>query len=427
MSIIERPTSSELRESLTDLALEVREMSATPADDRTENFNADLRTKTLQLHAADAEFDAARAAEAHEMQQMAWDHAVANPAPASRGPEAAFGDSGRREPRSLGARYVASPEYQEWAERAKSATGGERSNLPTIEVRALIDSDTTSGVDGNAGMLLPQGQPMLPTPRQMKLTVRDLIPSTTTTLASVPYVRENTPATDETGASSVAEGVAKPEVIMEWTDEDAPVRKIAAWVPATTEILADAPTLRGYIDGRLRYMVALREQDEILRGNGVAPDLTGILNTTGIQTQTAVNNDVPATVASAISKVELVDGDANGIVMSPTDYWTSVATRRSTFFDGAANAQMGAPFAEPLDTLWGRPVVRTRAFASLSSLVGDFTGAMIFDRQGVTIRQSDSHDTYFILNKVAILAEERLALAVFRPDYFVSTTLDITA
>ena len=170
-------------------------------------------------------------------------------------------------------------------------------------------------------MLLPQGQPILPTPRQMKLTVRDLIPSTTTTLASVPYVREHTPATDETGASSVGEGIAKPEVVMEWSDQDAPVRKIAAWVPATSEILADAPTLRGYIDGRLRYMLALREQDEILRGNGVSPDLLGILNTTGIQTQTATNNDVPATIADAIAKVELVDGDANGIVMNPGDYW----------------------------------------------------------------------------------------------------------
>jgi HK97 family phage major capsid protein len=420
------PTSTELRSTLTGLALEVREMAATPADDRSDSFNAELRTKTQLLSAADAEFDAVRAAESHEMQQAAWDHAVANPAPESRGPSAAF-SAGRSEPRSLGARYVASPEYQEWAERAKNEMGGERSNLPTIEVRALIDSDTTSGVDGNAGMLLPQGQPMLPTPRQMKLTVRDLIPSTTTTLASVPYVRENTPATDETGASSVAEGVAKPEVIMEWTDEDAPVRKIAAWVPATTEILADAPTLRGYIDGRLRYMVALREQDEILRGNGVAPDLTGILNTVGIQTQAATNNDVPATVADAIAKVELVDGDASGIVMNPGDYWASVSERRSTFFDGAANVNVGAPIGAPADTLWGRPVVRTRAFATLTSLVGDFSGAMIFDRQGVTIRQSDSHDTYFILNKIAILAEERLALAVFRPDYFVNTTLDITA
>jgi HK97 family phage major capsid protein len=404
-----------------DAAVELREMRSTPEGDRSENFNAELRARTLALSAADAEFDAARAAEQHEMQQMAWDHAVANPAPESRGPSAAFGSLRDERPQTLGQRYVRSDEYRSWVD------GGSKGLLPSLEVRALIDSDTTTEVDGNAGMLLPQGQPILPIPRQMKLTVRDLIPATTTTLSSVPYVREFTPATDETGASSVAEGVAKPEVVMEWSDQDAPVRKIAAWVPATSEILADAPTLRGYIDGRLRYMLALREQDEILRGNGIAPDLLGILNTTGIQTQAATNNDVPATIADAIAKVELVDGDANGIVMNPGDYWASVSERRSTFFDGAAHAQSGAPFAEPMDTLWGRPVVRTRAFASLASLVGDFTGAMIFDRMGVTVRQSDSHSDYFILNKVAILAELRLALAVFRPDYFVSTTLDITA
>jgi hypothetical protein len=45
----------------------------------------------------------------------------------------------------------------------------------------------------------------------------------------------------------------------------------------------------------------------------------------------------------------------------------------------------------------------------------------------ITIRQSDSHSDYFTLNKVAVLAEERLGAAWFRPDLFVLTTLDITA
>jgi HK97 family phage major capsid protein len=129
----------------------------------------------------------------------------------------------------------------------------------------------------------------------------------------------------------------------------------------------------------------------------------------------------------AISLVELADGEANGMVMNPGDFWSQVAERRSTNFDGQAYPTTGSPTAAPISGLWGIPVVRTRAMATLTSIVADWTGAMIFDRQGVTIRQSDSHDTYFILNKVAILAEERLALAVFRPDFFVSTTLDITA
>lgn len=414
-----RPTSADLRAQLLEAGDQLREMRSRPEADRGDNFAAELRTQARVLDALDAEFTATRNAEAHELQELAWLHAVANPGHGSRGPDAANGDHRAREPRDLGSRFVATEEYRAWVE------GGQRGPL-SAEVRALVDSDTTTETDGNAGMLVPLGQPIPPTPREMKLVMRNLIPSTTTTLNNINYVREYTPTTDETGASSVAEAAVKPEVVLEFSDQDAPVRKIAAWVPVTMEILADAPTLAGYINGRLAYMVNYREQDEIIRGNGIAPDLTGILNTTGVQTQTATNNDVPGTIADSIAKVEIADGDANGVVMNPGDFWASVSERRSTWMD--ASAVGSAPVGTPAPTLWGLPVVRTRAMATLTALVGDFANScMIFDRQGMTIRQTDSHDAYFVYNKIAVLAEKRLALAVFRPDLIVNTTVDITA
>lgn len=418
-----RPSSADLRDKLLAEGDKLRDLRSRATDsDAPEGIVAELAQSERLVRSYDAEFTAIAHAEAHELAQAAWDAAVRSGASnEGRGPVAANGDHRQPQPRSLGARFVATDEYRAWVE------GGQKGQL-SAEVRALIDSDTTNETDGNAGMLIPQGAPIPPTPRQMRLVMRDLIPATQTNLSNINYVREYTPATDETGASSVAEAAVKPEVVLEFSDQDAPVRKIAAWVPATMEILSDAPTLRGYIDGRLAYMVNFREQDEIIRGNGIAPDLTGILNTTGIQTQSATNNDVPATIADAIAKVELVDGDANGIVMNPGDFWASVSERRSTTFDGEAHPASGAPIGSPAPTLWGLPVVRTRAMTTLTALVGDFAnGAMIFDRAGLTIRQSDSHDTYFVYNKVAILAEKRLALAVFRPDLFVNTTVDITA
>jgi HK97 family phage major capsid protein len=59
---------------------------------------------------------------------------------------------------------------------------------------------------------------------------------------------------------------------MEFTPALAPVVKIAAWIPVTEEILEDAPTLAGYINTRLAYMVDLREEAQIL--NGPAPART---------------------------------------------------------------------------------------------------------------------------------------------------------
>jgi len=415
-----RPTSTELRDRLIETAGHLRELREKPADDRSDAWAAEIATQARVVGALDAEFEAVRAAERHELESLAWDAEVrAASDRQSRGPAAAFQGEGRG-PRNLGEHVAANAEYRAWVD------GGANGPMPSIEVRALIDSDTTPDTDGNAGMWLPQGQPQPPTPRQDRLWVRDLIPATATTLSSVPYIREYTPATNETGASSVAEAALKPEVVVEFSDVDAPIRKIAAWVPATMEILADAPLLTGYINARLAYMISFREQDQIIRGNGLAPDLTGILNTTGVQTQNATNNDVPATIADSIAKVELADGSASGIVMNPGDFWASVSERRSTTFDGEANGT--APIGAPAPTLWGVPVVRTRSMTTLSALVGDFaSGAQIFDRQGLTIRQSDSHDTYFVYNKVAILAEKRLGLGVYRPDLFVNTTVDITA
>jgi len=212
---------------------------------------------------------------------------------------------------------------------------------------------------------------------------------------------------------------------MQFEQVDAPVRKISAWIPATTEILADAPTLAGYINTRLTYMILLREEQQVLKGTGTAPEIRGITETVGTQTQTAVNNDVPATVGLAIGKIELADGEADAVVMNPGDYWAQLTTRRSTFFDSSGS---GAAPAQQEAFTWGLAAIRTRALPTLESLVGSFAmGSTLFQREGVNIAVSDQHSDYFVFNKVAIRAEERIALAVHRPDWFVEAAVDITA
>lgn len=417
------PDSAEVRDSLLATAERVAELRA--VNDRTPEQTAELRAATDELVSVDALFAAAQRLEADAIQRAAFEHAVANgdDRPESRGPNAATGRN--RGYRSAGTEVTEHAEYRAWAD------GGHGGRMPEIELdrslasefRTLLDS-TTDG--GSPGLLLDPGVPIAPTPRQMRFFLRDVIPVTQTGLASVPYIRELNPATTEAGATAVSEGTEKPEVVMTWEQDDAPVRKIAAWIPATMEILQDAPTLRGYINTRLAYMLRVREEAQMINGVGTAPHLKGILQFSGVQTAGATNADPFVDWASAIGKVENVDGDVNGIACNPTDWWTTVALRRSTFFDGGA-ANAGAPFGAGADTAWGRPVIRTRALSTLTSIVGDWTGAQIFDRMQTTIRQSDSHDDYFVKNKVAILAEERVALAVPRPDFFVNTTIDITA
>lgn len=431
---LELPRSGELRDRAVAAGAKLAALRNKPEADRGDTHATDLRNAAAEVYDLNGLLDTAQRVEAYDLQALAFEHALQRAAngPEPTGPQAAF-EHLTRGASSPFEDLVTSEAYTEWATRSRN---GGSDAMPALELqRSLLGVETRntlSGADTDASLLLPQGSPAVPVARQMRFWLRDVLSVQGTGLAAIPYVREENPATNETGATGVAEGGLKPEVTMEFVDDTAVVKKIAAWIPATMEILADAPTLLGYINTRLVYMLKVREQAQIIDGAGSGAQLKGILQFSGVQTQSAVAGDIPQTFAQAIAKVENVDLEANGIAMNPLDYWAGVSTRFSTSLD--ADAAGSAPYGTPAPTLWGLPVIRTRALASSGgaatgkAIVGDWAmGATLFDRMQATIRQSDSHDTFFIYNKVAILAEERIALAVHRPDAFVDVTVDTVA
>ena len=56
-------------------------------------------------------------------------------------------------------------------------------------------------------------------------------------------------------------------------------------------------------------------------------------------------------------------------------------------------------------------------------MVGTTAAAQVWRRGGLSVEATNSHSNYFQLNLVAIRAEERLALAVYRPTGFVEVRL----
>ena len=82
-----------------------------------------------------------------------------------------------------------------------------------------------------------------------------------------------------------AEEGEKPEATLVLTNTNAPVKKIAVVLKVTEEMYADFPQLRDYINTRLRFMVAQKEESQLLNGDGTGNNITGILQTSGIQTQ----------------------------------------------------------------------------------------------------------------------------------------------
>lgn len=400
---------TEVRNALTDGARTLLELRATPTDKRGETFAADVKEVADFIHDLNL-VESALAADERAKRQA--DDDARNKGKGSRSARVATDD----EYRTLGQQVVDAEGYEDWAKSGK--------RTPFMaETRNLIGGFSAGAYDSGADGWLPVGSPVVHAGsiQRRRLYLRDLMSVQSTGLRIVPYVRETSQTTNETGAAMTSEGSAKAEVAATFETYNAIIEKITAWLPITDEIATDAPTLRGYIDTRLVYMLGVREEAQVITGNGTSPNLLGLDSITP-QTQAAVAGDLPATVGQAIGKVENVDGEATAVVLNPIDYWTAVTKRYANQFDNGFGG--GAPDSPSSNITWGLPAVRTRSVATTVGYVGDFRmGATLFDRQQTTIRVSDQHSDYFIRNLQVVLAEKRVGVAWHRADLFVKATV----
>ena len=116
---------------------------------------------------------------------------------------------------------------------------------------------------------------------------------------------------------------------------------------------------------------------------------------------------------------ELAEYPSDGIILHPTD-WANIELLKDT----QGRYIIGNPQGTIAPTLWGRRVVATQAMTQDTALVGAFRlGAQIFDREDANIVVSTENQDDFIYNRVTIMAEERLALADYRPEARVKGSL----
>lgn len=271
-----------------------------------------------------------------------------------------------------------------------------------------------------------QNQPLVPVMHvagitfapEQRLTVRDLIPVLRTSSNAIEWVKElvftnNAGPQGGTTSPTVAggEGEIKPESAITFQLNTTSVITLAHWIPASRQVLADAPYLQDYIDMRLRYGLKLEEENEILNADGTAGKLNGLVNQATAFTGGSTNQTALDTILKAMTQARLSFYEPNGIVLHPQD-WTNILLLKDT----TGRYLFGNPQDMTVPRLWGKPVVDTPSQTQGQFLVGAFDrAAQIVDREDASVRISDQHADFFTRNLIAILCEERLALLVTRP------------
>ena len=209
----------------------------------------------------------------------------------------------------------------------------------------------------------------------------------------------------------------KPESTLIFEAGTAPVRKIATWIPVTEEMLEDSAQIASIIDARLRSFIELAEEDQLLNGDGIAPNLLGFNFLPGLAPAVVTGLDTNADALfkqiTAITTTSLLT--PTGIVINPGD-WANIQLAKN-----AQGNYLGAgPWAAPQNpVIWGISVAPTPAEPASIGLVGAFmTASQLFRKGPMRVEASNSHPDFFVKNLVAIRAEERLALAVYRESAF---------
>ena len=239
--------------------------------------------------------------------------------------------------------------------------------------------------------------------------VADLIPQGRTGAAAVVYMEETTTTN---AAAAVAEGADKPESTLVFTEQTSPVRKIATVLPITDELLNDEPAVQSYVDQRLRLFLQLEEEDQLVNGSGIAPNLTGLMTVVG-QTQAKGADPTPDAIYKGMTLIQVNSFlDPSGVIMHPTD-WQDIRLLRTV--DGIYI--WGSPADMGPERIWGLPVVKTTVATLNTAIVAAFDSAMqIFRRNQVSFAISDSHNDFFIKNQLMLRVEERLAFVIYRPN-----------
>lgn len=305
---------------------------------------------------------------------------------------------------SIGEIVVTDPKVKEWAESNGSTARSVRVSLKSL-------TSNTSGSGGAGDLIVPQRNPGIVSSPNRTLTIRDILSKGRTTSNAIQYVQE-TGFTNR--AATVKEGNTKPESSLEFNLVTTPVQTIAHWMQASKQVLQDVPALQSYIDTRLRYGLALVEEDQLLAGDGTGSNLLGLIpQSTPFDTARRKTGDTRIDIIRrAMTQVRLAEYRADAILLHPTD-WEEIELTKAD--DGSyiwANPQgLLGP------TLWGLPVIETTALEEGEFLVGNFQmAAMLWDREDAVVDISLEDRDNFIKNLVTIRAEERLALEVSRPE-----------
>jgi HK97 family phage major capsid protein len=311
--------------------------------------------------------------------------------------------------KSIGEQFVESESFRSYASLSPR-TGPRAAMMPVQIMNALV------APSGGWGPGIQAPPPLPNVPAFGRVRPFQLFGRGTTNADTVPIMR-SVPQTAT--ATPTAQGATKPEMTISAPMVRQPVETIPVTTPVADQALDDVAGLRAFLDSILVSDIYDAVDNQCINGDGVSPDLLGILNVSGItaaRAKGAGESIADAVFLQAMAVSVAGRQNVNAVILHPTDFGKMV-TEKAT---GGGTYLSGQPMSgTPLSYVFGLQIALSTAIAAGTALVGAFdSAAILYERSALAIDASNSHSDFFSRNLTMLRAEWRLCLGVWRPASF---------
>lgn len=277
------------------------------------------------------------------------------------------------------------------------------------EIELKVDDMTQANSFQSTSVVQAQHMPGIIYDPDTQDRARNFILPGTTSSNAVEYVQEYA-LTDSTDVT--AEGSEYKQSDFDLKLASATVRKITAYVIVSEEMLEDVDALQSYINARLPSKLKLKENYQLLYGDGTGINLSGLTTNATAYSDELADSKVTRldVLVSAAKQVRTSEYRPSFGLIHPTDALQIKLAKND-------NGDYIHPYIfmpQPI-VLDGIPIYESTMITSGDFLVGSREAAQLFDRRQMTLEMTNTNEDNFIKGMVTFRISERLTVAVYRP------------
>jgi len=288
-----------------------------------------------------------------------------------------------------------------------------QSRASSFEVKA----DMTTGADYTGEVIAATRVPGFKYDPSNAVHVRQIVPVGTTNSDLIRYVKESAYTQ---GAAAKAEGAALGQTDFNLTAETAPIETIGTYLRLSRQMMEDTEQLSSYISARVPNKLMAVEDDQLLGGNGTAPNLKGLRNSATIWSTGAsgfgaadfANPQQFDVLITALNQVAKANYTSDGILLNPTDFHKILSLKDSD------NRYLKDQVYQGLQpTFMGVPVRISTAMAEGEFIVGNFSqAAQIWQRENISVEFFEQDSDNVQKNFITVRVQERLGFTTYLPN-----------